>query len=209
MPGTMSGSVRSAARMSPGWILFSSRALCRKRTVPAPAPREAPLPSRRTRANLSSWASPPCGAWKLRWAGLSLMVVPFGFRPGLNEPETLLDVDHEFGVHDHPAVGFADQPHSLGDGFGLGDGKRPFEDLRRRPHPPTPCRWLRDRRRTACFLYPMVRRTTSRPSSRWYTRYLSGVTMPPTIASPMPQLTSMETRSCLDAAPETLWRCPR
>ncbi len=45
MPGTMSGSVRSAARMSPLFTLFSSSAERRKRTVPCPAPREAPLPS--------------------------------------------------------------------------------------------------------------------------------------------------------------------
>ena len=55
--------------------------------------------------------------------------IPARLRARLDEPELPLGVKAELGVHNHAAVGLADDPDGTGDIFGLSDGQRPFIDF--------------------------------------------------------------------------------
>ena len=55
------------------------------------------------------------------------LAVPAGLGTGLHEPELVVGVDAELGIHDDTAVLFANGAYALGNGLGLAQGKSPAQ----------------------------------------------------------------------------------
>ena len=57
------------------------------------------------------------------------LLVPAGLGTGLHEPELVVGVDAELGVHDDAAVGLAHGAHATGNDLGLAQGQGPAQGL--------------------------------------------------------------------------------
>ena len=112
--GTMSGSVRSAARMSPLLILFEFQGGTEVLDRALPAPRDAPLPSRMTSAESMAFLSTSRRRMKMVWGCCSKSSFHRVFGTGLDEPEAIGLVDAELRVHDHAVVGLGNGPDAPG-----------------------------------------------------------------------------------------------